>query len=467
MLRAVHKIIAACFSLTCLWYLSAHLNEQGEKPKQLRSSILKSDCHWLIKFEELYEEIGWHADGLLVSPEGLQEQRLEQSPSKLIHSAYYPEFDRSAMSIKAMQTWLDGNYTDYLEFVKAQKKEERLTYTTFKKICKEINCLISDINGYEKEDIKQALYSAIVYKDLGKTCIAKNKGEELGVPINDHHLFLYEAMKKDPTIFPSFSKLSSPVQDLLLKLTTMANFGHITHLEGGASLFENLRTTEILKKEPHVFELAFFVHMCDVAGALGDQDPNSSLVYTENTHKSLMAVKNACYRIKDLDEKKTYAKFIDDLGAILGLDSESPLEQVIIRVAAMMRLSKNEEAKVLKKAFLNLPFEELSLIIEQLGFDADDPNIMLTYMPTVLINLLDNDQLGATRNERIEQTVQKGVLFISRILQTTKEEIRKKPALYKGRLLNFTQVAQMAKENPNLLPLKNPTLTKTGLIQLL
>lgn len=71
-------------------------------------------------------------------------------------------------------------------------------------------------------------------------------------------------------------------------------------------------------------------------------------------------------------------------------------------------------------------------------------------MPAVLVNLANNPQLGASREERISQAVVLGLPFLSRVLEEHKQLVAQEK-LDTHIPLNFNKAAGVAKTAPHAL----------------
>ena len=114
-----------------------------------------------------------------------------------------------------------------------------------------------------------------------------------GAILPDPDDFYGEALKvlqTHPRLSSSFMKLPFSAKQLLGKVANLAHYGHVTHLEGGPSMFTKLKNSAVAAKDPTALSFDLFVHTCDVAGALGHVNNTSSIVYTEQTHLAMQAM---------------------------------------------------------------------------------------------------------------------------------------------------------------------------------
>ena len=261
-----------------------------------------------------------------------------------------------------------------------------------------------------------------------------------------------QILESYPNLCPTFDKLTPLAKKLLMQTANLAHYGHVTHLEGGPSMFLGLKQSN-LSFSPIAFAFDFFVHTCDVAGALGHVNNRSSLVYTEFSHQAMQAVMAACKILFDsqkteVDAYNTYLKIRADW---LGLNDQSRIDRALTRMGAMLRLFTAEDGSLLKKAILKLDLEQQIKILVQLDIkEGEELKRTPTYMPAVLVNLSNHSQLGLTREERISQAIILGLPFLANVLEKHKQSLSERKADPQIPL-NFNQAAAVAKERPQAL----------------
>jgi hypothetical protein len=237
-----------------------------------------------------------------------------------------------------------------------------------------------------------------------------------------------------------------------VRVANLAHYGHITHLEGGFSMFQKIKESSLAIKDPLALFFGLFIHTCDVAGALGHVNFQSSLAYTEVTHRAMHAMNEAVRLLSDpsKNEEDAYNEYLKKRMKWLGLDFSNRADQVLGRVGAMLRLFTKEEGKLLRKAIAEIPSSMRDRIATQ--FNAAQQSLCRTptYMPALLVNLANNFTLGATKEERLSKAVILGLPFITRVLEKQAELVQKD----KSRAtipLNFNEVAGVVKTAPESL----------------
>lgn len=437
-----------------------------EKPNSL-IFLAVTGIKWVEKCVEKHPEILWLADTHVRKTEEGQ-ATLQGSYSEQLFGKKFVEFDRTLMTLHCLKLILDGSDKAYNEFVSGQASEFRLTKESFqvlhlqgKKILK------SQLGGMSETEIAQAMETALVLGDIGKSEKAREVFKTYGIQAPDHDDFYGEAMqilKDHPDLCPSFQKLNSPSKELLVKVANLAHYGHITHLEGTSAMFSRLKQSNVPSSDPMALSFDLFVHTCDVAGALGHVNNKSSIVYTEQTHKAMQAMSEAVFVLSDVQKTKqdAYESYLSQRACWLGLNNKDKTDRVLARIGAMLRLFTPEDGAILRNAIAKLETGDREKIIAQLDVNKDIEEIRTpTYMPAVLVNLLNNNKLGATKEERLKSAVVLGLPFISKVLEKHKD-LLSHHEIDKSIPLNFNRIAGIAKEAPTQLLFGEITIDKDG-----
>ncbi|MCI5052678.1 MAG: hypothetical protein MRY21_06040 [Simkaniaceae bacterium] len=432
----------------------------------LKYTEYQQNLSWVKDLLTSYKELSWFSDKEMLVTEENQASNSSDAWSQRLFGERSIEFDRTIMSMLSMRTILDGKYEDYLEFVAHQKEDARLNWQSFQNLQTEIRAIVRSYPGLNENEVRKAIEASIIINDLGKLDRIRQVARPYGEFPHDHNEFACKAMQLCPHIFPLWQSLSAEQQKLIVSMSGLAPYGRITHLEGSAGMFKQLKNSPILTDKPIAFEIGFFVHICDVAGALGHVDQRSSLVYDENTHKALSCVKMACLSLKEGDESAAYASYLTQRASWLGLDGDSPLHQVLARIGAMLRLFTPDEGKMLKEAFLKLAPEALADIVEEFnGIREPLDALAPTDISTLLANLYNNYHLGDHHKERLTQTIHIGLPFISQVIKEHRKGVSKRK-IDASMPLNFHEIARIAKESPRELIDHKFTISKTGEVHL-
>jgi hypothetical protein len=411
---------------------------------------------WAEESIQTHPEILWLADSHVRKTE--EGQAISQgSYSEQIFGQKFVEFDRTLMTLHCLRLILDGSDSAYQEFTAAQPKELKLTKKSFEELHQEGQHLLkSGWAGMSEEEIAEAMETALVLGDIGKSEKARAQFKPYGIGAPDHDDFHEEAMGvllKHPELCPSFLNLPEKAKKGLTQVANLAHYGHITHLEGDISMFDKLISSSIPTTDPIGLKFDLFVHTCDVAGALGHVNNKSSLMYTEPVHKAIQATGDAVCVLSGPNKTAfdAYEAYLAVRASWLGLDSKNAVDRVLARIGAMLRLCTLEDGVILRQAISSLGPVERDGIIAELDIQKTSGlRRTPTYMPAVLINLLNNPHLGATKEERLSQAIALGLPCICRVLKEHKQQLSNDVA-DPNIPLNFNPVAGIAKAAPELL----------------
>jgi hypothetical protein len=437
-------------------YTYASTDPSSLKQLQPVTSSAVQGTEWVRKCVDQYPEILWLADAKVrKTEEGVA--TLQGPYSEQLFGQKYIEFDRTIMTLRSLQLILDGSDKAYQEFTEAQPKDTKLSRASFENLhLQGVSILKSKYQGMSELEMIQAMEASLVLGDIGKSEKARDIFRPYGANAPDHDDFHGEVMQilqKHPKLCPTFDRLTPSTKKLLSQTANLAHYGHMTHIEGGPGMFSKLREGGVAGSSPVALSFDFFVHTCDVAGALGHVNNRSSLVYTEPSHLAMQGVANACKVLADSQktEMDAYNAYLAIRANWLGLNVQDRTDRALTRMGAMLRLFTHEDGLILKQAVLKLEPETRAKIIAQLDIqEGEELRRTPTYMPAVLVNLANNPQLGASREERISQAVVLGLPFLSRVLEAHKQALAENRA-NSDIPLNFNKAAGVAKQSPTAL----------------
>lgn len=470
------SLLSACVLISGAILSSFHLcaRESRLSPSSV-NMVLFSPVEgraWVEKCIKKHPEILLLADAHVRKTEEGQ-ATLEGSYSEQLFGLKYIEFDRTIMTLHCLRLLLDENVKQaYETFTKAQPADKKLSFDSFKTLHDQGQKILhSRWGGLSKFELAEAMEAALVLGDIGKSVKARQLFEPYHIGAPDHDDFHGEAMavlEKKPQLCPSFARLSPQAKALLVKVANLAHYGHITHLEGSPGMFTKLRESGVPVQDPEAIDFDLFVHTCDVAGALGHVNNESSIVYTEQAHQAMQAMGQSVRVLSDADktEWEAYDAYLEKRAAWLGLDAHDSGDRVLARIGAMLRLFTKEEGDVLRKAMSQIDEQTRQRISAQLDVHQQDLTMRTpTYMPAMLVNLLNNRTLGASVEERLQNTIMIGLPLIARVLEEYKT------MLVEQRIdadvpLNFNAMAGVAKSAPERLYEKF-TIDREGMIHLL
>ncbi|MBX9744862.1 MAG: hypothetical protein K2X08_06610, partial [Chlamydiales bacterium] len=298
---------------------------------------------WVEQCVQQHPEVLWLANSEVHKTEEGQ-ATLQGTYSEQLFGQKYIEFDRTIMTLHCLKLLLDGSEKAYATFTAAQPENGKLSSESFQMLhLQGQNILKSRWGGMSELQMADAMETALVLGDIGKSEKARALFNPYGIKAPDHDDFYGEAMQiifHNPKLCPSFAKLPTSAKKLLSKIANLAHYGHVTHLEGGLGMFAKLKESGVPSTDPIALSFDLFVHTCDVAGALGHVNNQSSIVYTESTHQAMQAMAEAVRVLSHPNTSKldAYNAYLSVRASWLGLDSNDSFDRVLTRVGAMLRL---------------------------------------------------------------------------------------------------------------------------------
>ena len=425
---------------------------------------------WVEKCVEQYPEVLWLAqDSVRKTEEG--QATLNTTYSEQLFGKKYIEFDRTLMTLHCLRLILDGSERAYQSFTASQLDNKLLRESFHELHLQGQNLLNSQWSGLTVFEMAQAMETALVLGDMGKSKKTREIFKPFGITAPDQDDFYGDALpilEKHPELSRSFARLPSAVKTLLVKNANQAHYGHVTHLEGGIGMFHKLKENRAAVQDPIALDFDLFVHTCDVAGALGHVNNNSSVAYTELTHRALQAMGDAVRVLShpEKTENDAYKAYLQIRASWLGLDPALSSDRVLARIGAMLRLFTLEEGIVLRKAMNRIEPDMRRRISAQLDVQQKEPIRTPTYIPALLVNLSNNFQLGDTREERLHKAITIGLSFITRVLEKH-DEMLANGEIDSNIPLNFNEMAGVAKKSPHHLINADFSIDKEGMIQLI
>ncbi|HEV3157570.1 MAG TPA: hypothetical protein VGZ00_09525 [Candidatus Baltobacteraceae bacterium] len=418
------------------------------------------------KYLSLYPELHWYAYAdVTATNEAVTTQSPEGSYAKRFgKNGVFPEFERSLCCLRCFDLLLEGSKAAYEEFTNSQPLNIKLKFEHFQTLCRRWRDVEDSHPSLNCEDLRAAARAAIVLGDIGKTGDARRLMSRFQIMAEDHDDFYADVMAHPEAAddLPTFRRLNLGQRVLLRKTADLAHFGHITHCEGGPEMFADLKTSNILTKDPRAFDFAVHVYVCDVAGALGHRSNKGSRSYDDQTFRAIEAAIDACRSLKTQDEAFAYEHYLRKRADWLGIMLTSESDRILVRVGAMMRLFEPEQGKALREGFASLPAREQKNALRYLSPIADSYfQRTPTYLPAVLVNLLNNERTAQTQHERICKAIRIGVPYIVEALRKYNNLLLRKE-ISNAVPLNFNRIAGLMAGEKWYIGLKNIDITTDG-----
>lgn len=268
------------------------------------------------------------------------------------------------------------------------------------------------------------MLTSLAINDLGKVISfvkeveARTQSQDI-----DHDNILLTALRKYPDLVPSFGKLSSDDQNMIIKgMSAQFNLGQFVQAE---NLPANLKGLKELSADELEFNNIHTVF--DVAGARGHVSSKGSLVINEPTHqffsKAFKAL-NGLAQGRSLTE--VYNHYLDLRASAFDISIFNPEDHVLIRLACMARCENSEQYDQVKKAFYDLPKHMRDTLISELNTNGiNDHAFLLYYAPAMLVNARN-----ANPKEGLVIAMEYMVGIIEKAMARTYIEEGKKPGVF-------------------------------------
>ena len=356
---------------------------------------------WARAMVDQYPELLWLTkEGVALAAEGSSVAG-KKTWSTCLFSESYDEFDRTLMGVQCFEWLLSGTDDAYKQFVSAQAKNKKLSYTSFQQLHKELLFLLKNYPELSEEIVKEMMVTALILGDLGKSHYTREKFKPYGIEdpdhddFYDHMVLMLLADRKLLNILPSLEKLPVPTQEYLGYIAGLGHIGHMTHLEDGKGMFTALTQSQVVAhRDDYALRMFFFLHICDVAGALGHVCQNSSLVLTQEAYDGIHIVQKACALIVHEHQiaEQAYLFCLQQRGKKLGfLHYKEPTQRMLIHMGCFARLYSKAYGKALLQGLQDLPSRKQKLITKVLNDYFDNTSKKTyTYMPAVVVNAINN-----------------------------------------------------------------------------
>ncbi|MFM2345162.1 MAG: hypothetical protein RLZZ210_1775 [Pseudomonadota bacterium] len=397
-----------------------------------------------------YAEINTLAQDVNASPNKIEGNPQDLSPSQKKFGVKHDEFDRTFNGIMALKWILAG---DYKQFVSVQNEYVKLSKGGFNTLQVYIKSVIKT-----SEDINAMIISMVI-NDLGKVkSFIKTAKLEYGITEIDHDKILLGALRKNPRVSPSFFSLKQEYQDIILNgLETGFNLGQLLQCENVAASLSKLNKLSSL-------ELDFLlIHaFLDIAGVGGNVKHGGCLIATQPLFDSFECAKNALRKnINNISN--AYNAFIDNKAKIYGITTEDIRKKVaLVKLSSLIRLNTKEEVQKLSQHFENIDENIKNKLIEELNISGLDGEvaILIYYSPAIVSNIKVHNSKDRL-NGLGQQSINDAIYLLERIYRDSREFVNQSE--YKGRVftihaLNIANYTKNSYTNEKLKAILENTL---------
>ena len=229
------------------------------------------------------------------------------------------------------------------------------------------------------------MITLLAINDLGKINSIKDFIESREGKQPDHDAVLSKVLEKYSHLSPSFERLSSQYQNIILKgLKSNFNIGQFIQ---GENIPVSLEKAKYLDSQARNFYMLYSLY--DIAGASGQFVQNGSAVMTEQNFQVFKIAVDIIQRAKhDEASEQIYAKFLRKRVEQLGLPFKNDQDYAVARLVCMMQVTPSE-AKIVADTFDKLPQKIKTFLQTELVKKGtnDGKAILLYYAPAFLRNI--------------------------------------------------------------------------------
>ena len=175
----------------------------------------------LTEIVQNYQELNWY------TKEELQAAHRYEVPSFQLFGKSIPDFDRTILSLRSLEIFLNGRYVDYLEFIHGQEKKSRLSWDQFKDIQSHAKTITKQYRMLTQPEILEVLQVAIVLDRLASSSIVQNKAWIYEITGREDRKLVKVVLEKHPDIFPSYSRLNLKQQRFLQEIFALIDLNEI------------------------------------------------------------------------------------------------------------------------------------------------------------------------------------------------------------------------------------------------
>lgn len=400
----------------------------------------------LERYPELPE---WYANSNVIPSAIEGTESISKSYSEILFEEKYLEFDRVLLKLQCLHWFVDGSKNAYNELTQDQPSDGKLSRKSFKAIHQKFKDFI-DKNplGLIADEMIQLMEATLILKSLGKSGVAKEQFEIFGENHEECFLDAMALFKNKPELCTIFKNLPIAAQEHLIKTSIKFEIGNIIHLLGRAGMFSEIRKNKLTEFE---IDFLYMIYSCSASGSKAHVNKNSSIVYTESTHRIIETNWTACkLLIEDSgkNEKDVYASYLNVRAEWLKFNPDDAQGLVLTKIGAMFRLVTPEDGEILEDVYSELGKDIRKTITVYLYFlECNEKVPTPKYIHAFLYNLSNNNKLSDKRDARLRHAIQIGIRVLAEIYERYSEQLILKNIDEKTPL-DFTKFADIAKKYP-------------------
>ncbi len=370
-------------------------------------------------------------------------------------------FDYAVKAIRAVDLFVQGEYPDYLEFVSVMSPDHRLLWDQFLTAKNQINFVIEHMSSLTRQEIIDALKLSIILSEMGDSKLLKTKAWIYQIALDCENGLLMKVIDTHPEMFPSFSKMSLKQKQLVLGLLKSIHLDRLFSFTSLYQVMKEIDETSLVKKNRDLFELITFIHQCRISGRDLTSDHSTRGGLEDRVFENHQLFRQANLICASSSLQEGYQFYLLGRSHWMGLDLSTPLHRVLTFMGSILNCYSPAEGEIIKETFLALSPQDISLLVDELETLSTTESDFTQYFSGVITQLQKNSKLGRSQEERLSNTIHLGFPFLSKLCFLTHSG-----EVHSEQPLDFMELSQAAKQNPDLFRQCKPIIDKMGKVHL-
>ena len=366
-------------------------------------------------------------------------------------------FDLAIKGIRAIDLFISGEYPDYLELISVMPADRKLLWQQFLLAQSHIQFILDNLLALSKEEMIHCLKLALIISEMSGSKIMKEKAWVYQISDEDDLFLLQKVIERHPELFPTFASMNLEQKQCVSQLLQSIQLDGLFYFTSVYTSMKEIFEQNLVTKKRDLFDLILFVHQCRIcARDVGKgQLWGRGLDEKEFQHHQLFRQANLISSVWGIEEGYQY--YLSQRSNWLGFQLSTPLERTLTFVGSMLNCYSFEEAEVVKETFLSLDPEDISRLVSDLEFLCSKGDSQYRYFSSVLSHLQKNQKVGRSEQERLAKTIEVAFPMLSKLYFMNQSSKSKSEVP-----LDFSEIAQMAKCDPELLINRHLKIAKQG-----
>jgi len=316
---------------------------------------------------------------------------LRQSISELGDSGIYQtlKLESEALNaIHAIQCALWLLHDDFDQLVSVQKKEKRLTYSTWANLRG-----LLDLKTLSWSDTL-AVFVLLAIRGLPKC----KQFQMLCPPIQRHsrEKMVEFAISSLGTFLPSVTSLPADSHNSLAAIARMlCEFNFAQFMQGENNPHSIYLLQEVLREEGQkTFQIFLFAELC-ILCSVGHDSPGGSVFLDEKNARVAIQALQCLQNVLDSEPDAVYWRYIGLRARALNIVVQTPEQSVIARLICLTRCMDQTGVSLIEESWGQLSLREKQVLLDVFLMDGHHHKaFVFCYLPLFLTQAINNPALG-------------------------------------------------------------------------